>query len=580
MEPNTCSKKLQSLAVHQATKNSDNVVLGTARITIKGMNNIETTIRALCDNGSQVNLITQSVIQALNERPTIEKVTFTGIGGNSLGSSTGEILLELKLTNGEYIAEKFYVVKTITHYNPSSNTNEWEHLKGRLADEQFNKSGKIQALLGAGIWIQIIKSGLLKSSDGLAVAHKTKLGYVILENREDPYHNQQPYIGSVARGSSVKDLLNIMQKLWEVEELPIQTKRTKEEESCEQIFVNQHKRTRAGRYIVRIPFSETIDKLGKSKQRALHQFFAMEARMKRSKEFAEKYRLFMQEYETLGHMSQISEKEESGYYTPHHGVLTSGKFKVVFNASSPTTSGISLNETELIGEKLQRDLFEILISFRQFRIGIAADIEKMYRQVLIDKEDRKYQKIIWRYNDTEPIRIYQLNTITYGHACAPHCAIRALAQCAHDHENIYPRAAKLVKNDFYVDDLLTGAHDMREANRIKNDVTMLLRRGGFNITKWKTNEGTREQFEFKDFEQPSVLGLHRNLETDQFFYKIKDEDDLKTPWTKRKILSKIGRLYDPNGYLGPIIMKGKIIIQELWKNGFDWDEEVKNELKK
>lgn len=51
-----------------------------------------------------------------------------------------------------------------------------------------------------------------------------------------------------------------------------------------------------------------------------------------TKEFGDKYRLFM--YETLGHMEEIWEKEEEGYYTPHHGVLSASKFRVVFNASS------------------------------------------------------------------------------------------------------------------------------------------------------------------------------------------------------------------------------------------------------
>lgn len=62
----------------------------------------------------------------------------------------------------------------------------------------------------------------------------------------------------------------------------------------------------------------------------------------------------MSEYETLGHMEPIWDtKEEDGYYTPHHGVLSSNKFRVVFNASARATTEITLNETQLIGEKLQ-----------------------------------------------------------------------------------------------------------------------------------------------------------------------------------------------------------------------------------
>lgn len=526
------------------------------------MNGTETMVRALCDNGSQVNLITQTVIQQLNEKPSIQKTTFFGIGGTALGSSMGEIELKIKLRNGKFIENKFFVVKNITNYCPKEAGNDWNHLKGQLADEHYNRTGKINALLGASVWIQIIESGILRSRDKRAIAHRTKLGYVIFEKREDPYRGQNPYIGSIKKGASIKRLMQIVQKLWEVEEISNERPRTREEQRCEDVFVNQYKRGKNGRYIVRMPFNDHIGKLGNTKRMALHQFFAMEGKMRRNKEFAEKYKLFMSEYETLGHMEEIWEDREDGYYTPHHGVLTASKFRVVFNASAKSSSGITLNETQLVGEKLQPDLFNLLLHFRQFRIGITADIEKMYRRVLVHQEDRKYQKILWRFNEREPVRTYQLNTVTYGHACAPHCAIRALVQCANDHESQYPMGARLVRNCFYVDDLLTGANTLDEVDKIKSEITSLLKLGGFHITKWKTNGNVQEHVEFKEEEQPSVLGLFWNLKTDKFFYKIREHDKNETIWTKRKILSKIGKLYDPNGYLGPIIMSGKIIIQK------------------
>ena len=71
-----------------------------------------------------------------------------------------------------------------------------------------------------------------------------------------------------------------------------------------------------------------------------YNLLATENRMKRNSDFGDKYRLFMSEYETLGHMEEIWEKEEEGYYTPHHGFLSSSKFRIVFNASSKTRRGI------------------------------------------------------------------------------------------------------------------------------------------------------------------------------------------------------------------------------------------------
>lgn len=566
---------------------SPQIILGTARVTILGR--IEQpcqTVRALCDNGSQVNLITVRALQRLGKKFTSKQTSFLGIGGVNLGTSLGEILLSIKLRDENIITDKFFVVKNITSYSPNRNFQPtfWQFPENQLADPSYHEPGEIEALLGVAIWIQIIEPEIKRDEQNQALAQNTKLGYVIFENQQDPYHIENPYIGAVITGPSIQRLSDSIQRLWEMEELPRQKHLSNEEKSCEEIFKKTHSRDNIGRYIIRIPFNDKLRMLGKSKKMALHQFFSMEGRMKRNPDFAAKYRMFMSEYETLGHMSQVQDQQEEGYYTPHHGVLTSTKFRVVFNASAKTTSGISLNETQMVGEKLQRDLFVILINFRRYQYGITADIEKMYRQILVHEKDRKYQKILWRESEKGPIKTYQLNTVTYGHASAPHSAIRTLIQCAIDHEEIAPRGAKIIRECFYVDDLLTGAHAIEDVQNIKDEISAVLEKGKFRITKWKTNGHFYEKIllgQREEEEKASVLGLYWDLNTDAFMYKVHEEkiEQEKTyNWTKRRILSKIARLYDPNGYLGPITMAGKIIMQQLWKSQLDWDEEVEGKI--
>lgn len=88
------------------------------------------------------------------------------------------------------------------------------------------------------------------------------------------------------------------------------------------------------------------------------------------------------------------------YYLPHHGVVressTTTKLRVVFDASCKTANGINLNDTLLVGPTTQDDLFSILTRFRSHRIVLIADIEKMYRQVMMRSEDRDLQRIVWR----------------------------------------------------------------------------------------------------------------------------------------------------------------------------------------
>lgn len=103
-----------------------------------------------------------------------------------------------------------------------------------------------------------------------------------------------------------------------------------------------------------LPFNEKINQLGQTRDSAKKQFFALEKRLMANPELREQYIMFMREYLNNGHMVLAKENNE-GYYTPHHCVVTAKKFRTVFNASHRSNSGISLNATQMVGEKLQPD---------------------------------------------------------------------------------------------------------------------------------------------------------------------------------------------------------------------------------
>ncbi|KAK9723447.1 hypothetical protein QE152_g19210 [Popillia japonica] len=165
----------------------------------------------------------------------------------------------------------------------------------------------------------------------------------------------------------------------------------------------------------------------------------------------------MKDYEELGHMTISSHSpSETCYYVPHHGVLKeeslTTKLRVVFNGSMPTTSGYSLNQLQMVGPTIQPNLFNILIRFRQHPYAIAADIEKMYCQVLVEPSQRPLQRILWRSNPDDPIQVYNLNTVTYDTASASFLAIRSLMQlgidCKASHPDLRYRVCFLFSNPF------------------------------------------------------------------------------------------------------------------------------------
>lgn len=109
----------------------------------------------------------------------------------------------------------------------------------------------------------------------------------------------------------------------------------------------------------------------------------------------------------------------------------------------------------------------------------------MYRQSLVDEQDRDFQRILW-YKDGQIVE-YTLNTVTYGTNYAPYLAIRCLMQLAEDGLTTHPLAAAALKNNSYVDDILTGGDTIESALQIRNELIDLLRSAGMELDKWSAN---------------------------------------------------------------------------------------------
>lgn len=90
----------------------------------------------------------------------------------------------------------------------------------------------------------------------------------------------------------------------------------------------------------------------------------------------------------LRRVSTQDREEGVSIYLPHHGVMKGegqdAKLRVVFDASCKSSTGISLNDALMVGPTIQQDLVSILMRFRTFAYAFTADVEKMYRQILID----------------------------------------------------------------------------------------------------------------------------------------------------------------------------------------------------
>lgn len=85
----------------------------------------------------------------------------------------------------------------------------------------------------------------------------------------------------------------------------------------------------------------------------------------------------------------------------------------------------------------------------------------MYRQILVDRNQTKFQRILFRKSPNDPVEDYELLRVTFGENCAPFLALRTLLQLAEDIKETYPKAAKIILQYLYVVDVLAGGHSIK-----------------------------------------------------------------------------------------------------------------------
>ncbi|UYV73022.1 hypothetical protein LAZ67_10001583 [Cordylochernes scorpioides] len=520
------------------------ILLSTAIIHIQDVNGEDQICRALLDNGSQRSLITEKCAAKLGIPIRRKRIAVGGLGDQLVESSLGEVLIKFSSHFDHQSFETTAMVLTkLTNNIPSFTVKKinYSHMKGLiLADPSYFKSREIDVILGSDIVFNLIQEGRRNGKENEPSAIHSKLGWLVYGPTSV---SERQSFRNMAHFSSELESEDLIKRFWELESIPFEEIPTKEEKDCESHYLKNVVRDESGRYIVKLPFKESAEKLGQSKSIAISRFLNREKRHSQP------------------------------------------KLRVVFDASTKTTTQISLNDLLHVGPKLQNNIFNILLKFRTNSVALVADIEKMYRQIRLHPDDIKYQTILWRDRKDLELQEYNLLTVTYGLACAPYLAIRTLHQIAHEVQVSNPRVSKIIREDFNVDDLLTGCPTVEDAKGLVQQLIAVLGSGGFVLRKWVSNEtsiiedlplllrGKGEVMEFNRKESGvNVLGIQWDPSYDTLNISCKSGPAYIK--SKRQIVSAIARIYDPCGWLSPTTVVLKLLLQELWKLKMGWDEDI------
>ncbi|XP_065087242.1 uncharacterized protein LOC135708976 [Ochlerotatus camptorhynchus] len=594
-EPVSCSS---------STLKEKSVLLATAVVVLVDDNGTNHVARALLDSGSECCFMTESLAQQMKAKRTKIHVPIAGIGQSST-YARHKLQSTIRSRTCDYsTAVEFLILPKVTVNLPSASvdTSSWEIPPGiQLADPSFYDKRPVQLVLGAEIFFDLFKvSGRIELGESLPNLVNSVLGWVVSGKTTDT-RSTNPVIANVA---TVTDLHRLMERFWTIEEDNASTCYSVEESACEEHFRRTVSRTPEGRYVVSLPIKEDVlSNLGDNRRTAIRRFRLLQGQLAKNDELGNQYRAFMDEYFQLGHMELVPDyqSQHPSYHLPHHAVIradsTTTKVRVVFDASCRTSNGPSLNDALMVGPIVQEELRSITMRSRIRPILLNADVKQMYRQILTDQRSNNLQHIVWSPSPDSPLQTYELKTVTYGTASAPFLATRVLQQLADDEQHDFPEAAGILRKDFYVDDLFSGADTVEEAITLQKQLESLLGRGGFELRKWASNEeavledvpqDNRALKTSVDLDRDQCiksLGLHWEPTTDHLRYKIDTPTTDNTPLTKRIALSQIARLFDPLGLVGPVITTAKLFMQALWtlktNDGliWGWDQELPTPIK-
>ena len=271
----------------------------------------------------------------------------------------------------------------------------------------------------------------------------------------------------------------------------------------------QHKNKfnqKTGRYIVRLPWKKvphTIPSNFSLCKKRLNNL--CKSLQKKSKETIKQYDLHIQHQLQRGFIEEVQTFHMPNgvlHYIAHFPVLkdsSTTKMRIVYDASAKMNQQtVSLNDCLYTGSNLLQDLTGVLLKFRVHQIAITADIEKAFLQIELDTRERDATRFLFLKNIEKPVtmddlRVYQFCRVLFGAAPSPFLLLATV----HYHLDINARKSACIARDLkecmYMDNVVTGVSDEKQAMHYYIHSRELMDTAGMNLRQWCTNSKVLKQ---------------------------------------------------------------------------------------
>ncbi|XP_060588499.1 uncharacterized protein LOC132743919 [Ruditapes philippinarum] len=593
----------------------ETVFMQTASSTVKNPDTSSTAnTRILLDCGSQRTYITQRLVNKLGlKQEGVEELKVLTFGStHARVIKTPVTKLDLKLNSGKSLQISANIVPVISGNVQRKNidVSTMEQIGDLITSLDLadslpleKESTTIELLIGNDYYLDLLLPQKIELLPGLYLLG-SKLGWILTgRTNSDDKHDTVPNFlvqtyGSNTTKTSVfqsvdtlKEPRHNLEDFWKIESIGVNNKDIAIDDKYAMEKFKSTVRFENGRYQVTWPWKELSPNLPANRELAYGRLKSCLKKMRNKPEILEKYDSIIQDQLKKGVIEKVNDSLSDGlvHYIPHHAVITpqknTTKIRVVYDASAKTSNeNKSLNECLFRGPVLLHDLCGLLMRFRLHPVAIVSDIEKAFLQIGLQQCERDVTRFLW-VKDTkcstlnpENLQVYRFCRVPFGIISSPFL----LSATIETHLDCYgTNVAEMLKKDIYVDNIITGVNSDEEAIMLYQTSKKMFSDAAMNLREWLTNsENVNNVIPITDraeMKEMQVLGHIWDYKTDTIYLKQSKISDDSLPLTKRNILKRVASVFDPMGLFSPVVLRGKILLQELWSRGLDWDDVVNDE---
>lgn len=275
--------------------------------------------------------------------------------------------------------------------------------------------------------------------------------------------------------------------------------------------------------------------------------------------------------------------------------------RLVFDASSRTPGGESLNGTLAKGENKLGQIVHILIRFRRKSSAMTADVSMAYNGIKLRHDNYKFQQYLWKEDlDPEnPTRTMVVRTLIYGVRPAGNLTMAGfdcLSEYCRTQFPEHSRGAAVLSDDTYMDDVMHSEDTEEECKQVANSLDFTLSLGTMSVKAYTFSGTEPSDLVSSDGVHVGLLGLRWDPKDDVISLDVKAlylekpkrgklpelvrgeiGPALKERFTRRTLVGKVASVYDPLGLVTPITARLKLDLSRICKMKYDWDDTIPDE---